>query len=345
MDVRPVRRRGLLGADRRIILAVFLEAALLHMVAFRPMTVQAADTGAVCYGVTVGEEEAYIELTEPGEEYEVREGDCLWSIADGLWGDGSLYTNLADCNRETIKNADFIYPGMRLRTERKAYVQRPTGIRDNSFWGFKGYQFATPAGSTVGIREFGGYGSNFCMSGDGVIACLVQDKREETGRTVSDWAGCMERIKEYVQENYEGAVSDLSFEHYRTDKGEEICLYAYGYTMDLTEYGYDGVLSANVCVGMKLTKHLQAQFVGFGFDSRMDDVVRYVTASMEEMEIEEWDFSADDSNMSIWPSAEWELDGMFNAFAWVDGCFTSMAKEVLDTEEEEETVFSRYPKQ
>ena len=60
---RLVRSRGLLGADRRIILAVVLEIVLLQTVAFCPMTVQAADTGAVCYRIDAGEEENYIELT------------------------------------------------------------------------------------------------------------------------------------------------------------------------------------------------------------------------------------------------------------------------------------------
>ncbi len=343
---RLVRSRGLLGADRRIILAVVLEIVLLQTVAFCPMTVQAADTGAVCYWIDAGEEENYIELTQTGSEYEVCEGDCLWSIAKQIWGDGSLYGNLVTCNKESVREADLIYPGMKLETERKAYIRRPGNGRDNSFWGFRGYQFATPARSTVGVGKFGEYGSNFCMSGDGVIACLVQDRRKETERTVSDWPACMEQIKTHVQENYKGAVSGLSFEHYRTQKEEEIYLYAYEYKIDLTEYGYDGVLSANVCVGMKLTQHLQAQFIGFRVDDKMDDVVRYVTASVEEMEIEDWDFSVEDSNMDIWPWAEWELEGMYNAFAWVEGCLRHMVKEVLDTEkEEEETITSRYPKE
>lgn len=345
MVVRPVGRRGLLGADRRILLTVLMETVLLHGVAFHPMTVQAADTGAVCYRIAEGAEEDYIELIEAGGEYEVLEGDCLWNIAEGLWGDGSLYKNLADCNMETVRNVDLIYPGMRLQTERKAYVRRPASVRDNSFWGFCGYQFATPAGSTVGIGEFGDYGSNFCMSGDGVIACLVQDKKKETVQTVSDWQGCMEILEQYARQNYKGFVSDLSFENYRTDEGEEIYLYAYQYKIDLKKYGYDGFVAANACVGMKLTEHLQAQFVGFNIDSKMDDVVRYVTASVEEMEIEGVFPSADGTNMSIWLSAGWELDGMYNAFAWIDGCLTHMVEEVLDTEEEEETVFSRYPKQ
>lgn len=52
--------------------------------------------------------------SEPaGNEYVVREGDSLWSIAERLYGDGTRYTELAE--RNGIEDASLIYPGQVIR--------------------------------------------------------------------------------------------------------------------------------------------------------------------------------------------------------------------------------------
>lgn len=44
--------------------------------------------------------------------YTVQEGDCLWSIAQRIYGSGSDYTKLFDANRDIIgSNPNLIYPG------------------------------------------------------------------------------------------------------------------------------------------------------------------------------------------------------------------------------------------
>ena len=48
--------------------------------------------------------------------YTVQEGDCLWSIAQQIYGKGSDYQKLYEANRETIGgNPNLIYPGQVFR--------------------------------------------------------------------------------------------------------------------------------------------------------------------------------------------------------------------------------------
>lgn len=207
------------------------------------------------------------------------------------------------------------------------------------------YEFYTPDGSTVGVSEFGENGANFCLSGNGRIACLVQDKTEEAVRTISDWEACTKRLEEYAEENYKGKMDEFSFEHYQSVKGEDIYLYSCRYQIDFSKYGYDECTYAYLCVGTKLTKHIQAEFVGFDLEESINDSVRYVTASFEEKPgIGEY-ISVNGSNMAIWEDHEWELDGMFNSLAWVDGCLTYFADKAMEKpEDKKETMTSKYHK-
>jgi nucleoid-associated protein YgaU len=48
------------------------------------------------------------------ELYEVRQGDTLWSIAEVVLGDASLWPALYRANRDRIKDPRHVYPGQRL---------------------------------------------------------------------------------------------------------------------------------------------------------------------------------------------------------------------------------------
>ncbi|MDE6202971.1 MAG: hypothetical protein K2G19_05780, partial [Lachnospiraceae bacterium] len=200
------------------------------------------------------------------------------------------------------------------------------------------YSMDTPGGWTVGVISSGDAYANYAFSGDGIscIACLIQDKRQETAEDVQDWERAAEKIKKYAEENYPGAVSDLSFEHYRMANEEEVYLYSFTYGVDLENYQMDGEFSCRVCVGMKLTEHIQAQFVGYATKYDIESCVRYVTASFEEhtdgYDLDE--FSVNDSNMAISPEMPWSMDGMFNSFAWIDKFFTALIERVAGIEPE-----------
>lgn len=46
--------------------------------------------------------------------YVVASGDCLWSIATKIYGDGSMWTAIYEANRDIIQNAELIYVGQKL---------------------------------------------------------------------------------------------------------------------------------------------------------------------------------------------------------------------------------------
>lgn len=260
------------------------------------------------------------------DTYEVVPGDTLWSIADRLLGEGTRYLELAASNSDIISDPDLIYPGMQLQLNQTYYI--PKG-RSGSY-SEREYSMNFPQGWTVGILSQDDLWANFTLFGDGIcdIACLIQDKESSTVDTTQNWEACVHRIQEYVndeQEDWNGYVSDLQFEHYRTELSEDLYLYSYVYHVDVTRLGSDEPMDINVCVGLKLTEHIQAQFVGFAYDYDIRSTVRYVTASFRESEdVPAQDFNVNSSGMQISPAYSWQEDGLFNAFPWVDGYFKNI---------------------
>ena len=47
--------------------------------------------------------------------HEVKKGETLWKIAEHYYGDGSLYTKIFEANKDTVKDANLIRVGQRLR--------------------------------------------------------------------------------------------------------------------------------------------------------------------------------------------------------------------------------------
>lgn len=276
-----------------------------------------------------------VALTTDWEDYTVLPGDSLWKIAERLWGDGHGYVELAETNKDLVKDPDLIFPGMVLSVSKTASI-----IRKEARYG--GVQMGTysmdmPYGWTAGIIEMGNAFANFALLGDkAAIACLIQDKKKETVESVGDWEQCMKLMADYVKKNYDERVSDLAFEHYRMvdQDGATGELYLYTYMWQLSEDYPD--FKQQVCVGLKLTDHVQAEFLGYGINYDIHSTLRYVCATFEEHfdpESEE-KFTVNDSNMQMIPETEWELDGMFNSFAWVDEFFTSIWREAMGIEEE-----------
>ena len=47
--------------------------------------------------------------------HEVKKGETLWKIAEHYYGDGALYTKIFEANRDTVKDANMIRVGQKLR--------------------------------------------------------------------------------------------------------------------------------------------------------------------------------------------------------------------------------------
>ena len=68
--------------------------------------------------------------------------------------------------------------------------------------------------------------------------------------------------------------------------------------------------------------------------------MRYVTASLEEhFDETEETFTVNDSNMTISPETEWEPEGMYNSFVWMEEYFDSLLKEATGIGMEELPVY------
>jgi len=68
-------------------------------------TTDAATAGAEATGAGAAEDNSYV----------VRPGDSLWTIADRLLGSGEAYVSILEANRDILKNANALQPGMRLK--------------------------------------------------------------------------------------------------------------------------------------------------------------------------------------------------------------------------------------
>lgn len=320
---------------------VFIISAAVIMSIIPNMEVLAAEQYPFVYDDEYTQSDNYMTLTEVFDDYTVLAGDSLWRIAEEQLGDGNYYLELAEANQDMLTDPDLIYPGMCLEISRTGYILKDKRSRGGIQMGE--YEMDMPYGWTIGITQSGDAFANFVMSGDGSVACLIQDKTKAVSSDVLDWQKCMQKISTYIEEKCRKQVSDLHFEHYRMDNqadaSGEVYLYSYVWHISPDEYPS---LTCRVCVGLKLTDHIQAEFIGYTLDDYdISSCVRYVTASFEEHFDSEnaQKFTVNDSNMSIVPVVDWPLNGMYNSFAYIDEFYTSRLNKVLEENTEKK---SRY---
>lgn len=319
------RSMGLL--ERKTITKIAVFAGLLALGS--TMAVYAKETYQTRYDVPPQVQDIYTVLVEDLGEYEVCEGDSLWSISEKFLGNGSNYAQLARQNADVIKNPDLIYPDMRLQIKRNVYVKKRTGVN-----GIKTpqYRHGTPDNWVSGIRDEGEAFSNnafFARGEDGNVVCLLRDKEEAGTKSLSDWEHCQKLIEDYVEKHYAKQVSDLTFHRYQLESGADIYLFSYDYTVDGAQYGFKGSLKVYVCEAICQTERIQAEFTGFQLEEGIEDIVLYMAGSFEELtETAGADFSVNSYNVILSPSEPWAVAGIHNPFVWVEKYYDGISRQI-----------------
>lgn len=284
--------------------------------------------------------DSYMVLEEDLGEYEICEGDCLWNIAENFLGSGEKYLQLMEMNPDVITDPDLIYPHTYLRLKRNLYVKKHGGGGTQ----MGAFRFGTLPGYTVGITQSGDVYSSFAFtrSDHAQVVCRIRDKEQVSVDTLSDWEECQAVIEEYAKEHYGDQITDLTFRHYRSERGDEIYLFSYVYTIKGETYGLKGTLPVYVSHGICQTEHIQAEFVGYYTEEGMEDVVRYLVAGFEEQPSSEWGSgSVNDYNIVIEPSGEWELSGICNSFEWIEEYYDGIFSQAVPVEPEERSAKDR----
>lgn len=294
-----------------------------------------------CYQIPEGASGNYMMLEEDFGEYEVLEGDCLWDIAEKMLGNGSEYVRLMEMNPDVLTDPDRIYPHMRLQLRQKVYVRKQADDLGTQMGQFR---FGTLAGWTVGIVRSGDAVSNFAFTrrDNACIVCRVRDKEQDSVDTLSDWDAGRNAIEEYAQENYKDRVTDLAFHRYRSERGDDIYLFSYVYTIDGGQYGLKGTLSVNVTHVICQTEHIQAEFTGFAIGDSLEDVVRYLGAGFEELPpTGQEEFSVNDFNITLGPVEAWGMPGLYNPFTWIEEYFDGIFSQAVPVSPEKKSAKER----
>jgi len=291
----------------------------------------------------VPEEETgnYMVLEEDIGDYEVCEGDCLWDISEKFLGSGDRYWELVGMNPDVLADPDLIYPHTCLRLKRNVYVRKRADAEGTRMGSCR---FGALPGCTVGIVQAGNAGSSFAFtrSDHAQVVCRIRDKEQVSVDTLSDWEECRNAIGEYAQEHYGDQITDLTFQRYQSERGDEIYLFSYVYTVKGESYGLKGTLPVYVSHGICQTEHIQAEFVGFHTEEGMEDVVRYLAAGFEELPSpESGTGSMNDYNITMEPSGEWELSGICNSFGWIKEYFDGIFRQASSAELEEKSAKNR----
>lgn len=295
-----------------------------------------------CYQMPEDDLENYVVLQEDLGEYEVLEGDCLWNIAERMLGNGADYMRLMEMNPDVLTDPDRIYPHMRLQLWQKVYVRQEADSVGTQMGEFR---FGALSGWVVGIVRRGNAVSNFAFTrrdNASCIVCRIRDKEQRSVDTLSDWDAGRGVIEEYAQENYGERVTDLNFHRYQSERGDDIYLLSYVYTIDGAQYGLKGTLDVHVSHVICQTEHIQAEFTGFAIEESLEDIIRYLAAGFEELPpAGSGEFTVNDSNITLGPVGEWGMPGLYNPFSWVEEYFDGIFSQATQAEPEEKSAKER----
>ncbi|MDE6847484.1 MAG: LysM peptidoglycan-binding domain-containing protein [Lachnospiraceae bacterium] len=216
----------------------------------------------------------YIKLLTDGTAYKVKQDDTLWSIADEKYGDGSLYKDILEMNRETLKNPNIILPGETIMLPEYLYIPRSNTPAMEQEGAFRIEDAAiecynSPLEADIPML----YVRNSISIFSGVA-----DNRMGLNALTESWEDFVAEVERSSEEICGGRVTDLTFEQYRIEDGCDLC----GYTFTLVMP--DKV--REVAVFYRLGEQNMAEIIGSREKKKnaaLVDAVRYVAASFEDL--------------------------------------------------------------
>ena len=267
----------------------------------------------------------YIKLITEGTVYKVKPNDTLWSIADEKCGNGSMYTDLVEINRETLKNPDIILPGETILLPKYLYIPR-SNTSDKEQKGAYRIEYADIESHNYSL------GSNVQI-GNTVLTNIYSKptaNRMGLNALTNNWDDFVAEVERSSEEICGRRVTDLTFEKYRMEDGCDLC----GYTFTLT-MGDD---VREVAVFYRLGVQNMAEIIG-STDKKKDlalvDAVRYVAASFEDLggEIDE---KSEDVEENV-GAGDWNYPELHNLFtAAMDNYGLCVVKKEENTGEDHE---------
>lgn len=252
-------------------------------------------------------------IYEGESAYTVKEGDCLWTIAEDYYGEGAAYTEIAAQNG--LSDPGLIFPGQELLV----YGERICIPREKN-WNVLGYDGAYrlyfPANLAHGATSL-----------DQELSCLFSDEQDtviyfniaKNTRARNAFSDCWDEfcgnIRTRMAEVFGENASNLTFQKYTVKDGDD----CYVYSFEMTDAAGRTWKEA---AGYRLGEHLQAEVLIISpleENYPVGDVLRYMTASFKEQ------ITAEDAqNFSLWGGGRsggylseeaWDYEGFHNAFA------------------------------
>lgn len=252
----------------------------------------------------------YIPLLAEGGTCQVKKGDTLWDIAQKQYGDGSLYPQLVEMNRETLTDPNLILPGQRLILPEIVYLPKSHTPDADSREGAFRIEYADvrsfrdpinaniKLGNTIsGIRIYTGWQTNPMG-----YNALTQD-----------WEAFVSEVERSSREICGDRVNNLTFEKYRMADGCDLCGYSFTFEM--------GKELREVAVFYRFGRQNMAEIIGTRAREIVNregvvlkNAVRYVAASFEDLG-GEIGRSADQSREEKTAAGDWKYSSLQNPFA------------------------------
>lgn len=224
--------------------------------------------------------ENYVKLTAGAGEYTVEKGDCLWTIARKIYGDGSRWRDIADQNG--LRNPERILPGQILELPDMAYyMQKPRAQRGKGYYleDAGAFRFQTPERWALGTCSLDIRLSTFAGS-DRRARVLWGLEDNEAGEDAwsESWDSVCANMEQTARTVFGEALEELSFEKYRVESGNEVYAFCCVFTDGAGE-------RQTVSAAYRFGKKNLMEFIGMAPADFVPDIGRltlYTAATYEE---------------------------------------------------------------